>query len=238
MGLPLLMEFRSFTTSSAIGLNVFDVNMVCDVDQSECSARLGTPVNSRSPSATLTRPNFRNFSDGGIDTAGNPESRNPDSQLTPAGGFESDPMIPPLGAATTGSDPVQYIGGIDYVTKISRVHTIWLDTGLTAADFEDPVVQFPELPAGTDLIIEYRGATGFTASIGDEPFDAETLDPYGDPVSGVDSVDFVTGQNEWVDDIDLLDGAVYVQVRITFISNVETSLFPEISAFGIAFEEM
>ena len=48
------------------------------------------------------------------------------------------------------------------------------------------------------------------------------------------SVNF-QGGNGWKSDISAIDGARYVQARITFISNAETQLAPVLSALGFAF---
>ena len=51
------------------------------------------------------------------------------------------------------------------------------------------------------------------------------------------SVQFVTGNNRWSSNIDSIDGAQFLQLRISFLSNIETGLSPELSAIGIAYSE-
>ena len=94
------------------------------------------------------------------------------------------------------------------------------------------------------------------------PFDARHLNAYGDvfailPVNrrseanpqfvdthvvlGSDpfpgGVRFLQGIATWSPDIDALDGARYVQLRITFASNIDTGLFPELNAIAIPYSD-
>jgi len=45
----------------------------------------------------------------------------------------------------------------------------------------------------------------------------------------------VAGGNTWSGDIDAVDGARYLQLRISFLSNIETGLSPELDALGLPF---
>jgi len=249
IGLPLLMEFRCFPSTSAIGLNGCDVSLA---------------VNSSA------LPSFRSYSSGGTNTAGLAVRRDPDLEAQPRGGF--NPSTSPPGQATPrGSDNTFYVGQLDVVTRVTRVHTVWLDTQLAAPDFSAPVVspRAGEQPAGTRVLLEYRGAHGFELADLDPvlgrrvdeaqfPFDAEHLDAYGDifatlpesqgPGELVDTreplgsdafpgaVHEVAG-GEWTADIDALDGARYLQLRITFLGNVGTLQNAELSAIGLAYGE-
>ena len=145
------------------------------------------------------------------------------------GGF--NPLSSPPGRRTRRGDNSFYIGQMDYVVRVSRVHSAWIDTRTRAPDFLDPVQEPANQPPGTDITIEYRGATDFTLT--NEPFDARFLDPYGELAGGV--VRFHEDSSEWNADIDSVDGARYVQLRITFQGNIETGEIPRLTAFGIPF---
>jgi hypothetical protein len=47
------------------------------------------------------------------------------------------------------------------------------------------------------------------------------------------AVEYQDGLAAWRADVDAIDGAKYLQLRITFVSNVENELGPELSAIGI-----
>jgi hypothetical protein len=49
------------------------------------------------------------------------------------------------------------------------------------------------------------------------------------------SVDFVRPDGSWTDAIDDIDGARYIQVRITFTNNVLTGESPELDALSISY---
>ena len=219
IGLPLLIEIRTFPSTESVGLNALDISI----------------ANNNS-----ARPFFRNFSSGGFNTMGQPVERNPDAENRPRGGF--NPTSSPPGGATSGADPVYYVGELDYVTRVSRVVTVWIDTNVSNPNFSDPILEpiASTRPAGTDLSIDFRGATGFDLDAGTRPFDALMLTPYGDPLDDGEEgsllVDFITGENIWFNDVDFIDGARYLQMRITFVSNIATGLRPELSAVGIAYD--
>ena len=116
---------------------------------------------------------------------------------------------------------------------------------------------------GTQIVLAYRGAFAvMTTEDGSPHLNAMDLDFYGDQsdkpsgmpptTSGVagdpqfknNGVDFPPlpgnppGEVEdetWKNDIDEIDGLQFVQLRVTFISNAESNLSPELSAIGIAF---
>jgi hypothetical protein len=169
--LPLLLDIRCFPSDRGIGLNALDISLAIN----------SSPL-----------PSFRSFSSGGFDTTGTAVRRNPDLELTPKGGF--NPTSSPPGAATTRADDNSfYIGQIDVVTRVARVHTIWLDTEKTSPDLVDPVIlpDGVDQPSGTQVIVEYRGSAGFDThdidihlgQLTDEslfPFDAQHLNAYGD----------------------------------------------------------
>ena len=247
-GLPLLLEYRCFPSNQGLGLNPLDISLA---------------INSSAI------PSFRAYSTGGINQSGIAEQRNPDTEILARGGF--NPLGNPPGSPTSRADDnAFYIGQLDAVTRISRVHTVWINTIIDDPDFLDPVVLPEEVdqPAGTQIIIEYRGADGFVLGQLDAllmqpveestfPFDAQRLNAYGDifailPVMrgnrtvnthkllGSDifpgSIQYVNGST-WAGDVDAIDGARYLQLRITFVSNIDTLLSPELSAVGISYSD-
>jgi len=213
-GLPLLMEFRCFPSDSGVGLNAFDISLA---------------INSS------VRPNFRAYSTGGINSVGTVITKNPSLQLNATGGF--NPGSTPPGRKTKFSeDNSFYVGQLDIVIRVSRVHTIWIDTQFSAPTYFTPILNPGGLdqPDGTQIILEYRAADSFSADA-DNPFDAQRLDPYGDLTVG--NVSFFNGDSEWFSDIRDASGARYYQTRISFINNISTGLNAELSAIGFAFEE-
>ena len=217
-GLPLLMEIRCFPSDSGIGMNALDISLA---------------INSSA------RPNFRAFSTGGVDQSGTVVIKNPDLELTPSGGYNPN-SIPPGAPTVHNADNSFYVGQLDFVTRVSRVHTIWIDTLLGQPDFRSPVVEPrpSEQPAGTELVIEYRGAENIYGYTEDQPFDASDLDPYGEPWDLVNggSVTFVHDDPTWKSDVDDVDGGRFLQMRFSFLSNVYSGLSPTLSAVGVAFE--
>ena len=103
IGLPILMEHSCYPTVSGIGLNAFDVSLALN---------------------TSRLPAFRVFSTGGVNTSGQTITKDPDLELQPDGGF--NPSSTPPGKTTPPDDPSFYIGQMDTITRISRVHSIWI----------------------------------------------------------------------------------------------------------------
>jgi hypothetical protein len=211
-GLPLLMEFRCYPSNVGLGLNALDVSLAIN-------------------SSAL--PAFRVFSSGGINTAGNPEVVNPDAELSPHGGL--NPLSTPPGQHTRSAENVFYIGQLDVVTRLSRAHIVWLDTGVVSPEYLSPITSPSpaDLPAGTQVALEYRGAVGFSPDALTAPFDASRIDPYGDIRTG--TVSFLNGLGTWTDDIHAVDGARYLQVRLTFVNDIASGARPELSSLGISF---
>ena len=209
IGLPLLMEFRCFPESDALGLNSFDVNIALN---------------------SSPQPYFRAFSTGGMDAASHAVIKDPDLEPIATGGF--NPTSIPPGAPTPGVDNTFYIGQMDLITRISRAHSIWLDTTSASVAYSTPVVEpkAADLPLGTALQLAFRGATGVT---GAAALDASTLDAYGDASSG--TVTFLNNDKTWKASLASLNGERFYQVRVTFVSNAETLLSPKLSALGFAF---
>lgn len=213
-GLPLLMEFRCYPSTNALGLNPLSIYLAQNAQQLPC---------------------FRAFSTGGLDEGGQKVLVDPDLAIFPEGGF--NPGSRPPGKPTAfQADNSFYVGQLDTVVRVSRCHVIWFDSGLLDPRYHAPVVSpKPEdQPAGTRIELEFRGATGFLPSAGERPFDSRALDPLGDLEPG--EVLFLDGDGSWTSDITRLAGARYLQTRISFVNNLEAGIFPELSAIGLAFE--
>jgi hypothetical protein len=210
IGLPLLMEFRCYPDSGTFGLNAFDVSLA---------------VNS-SP-----RPNFRAFSAGGMSTSGSVVIVDPDLSTIASGGFNPN-STPTPGAATPPLDNVYLVGAMDVVVRVSRMHSIWIDSTTAAPELavaiEPPAA---EQPPGTGIELAFRGAIVVVdASL---RTDADALDAYGDPRTGTQAT-FFQGDPTWKASIAALNGARFVQARVTFVANAATNATPELSALGIA----
>jgi len=218
IGLPLLAEYRCYPSTTGVGLNSIDISLAIN-------------------SSAL--PAFRAYSTGGTNRLGTAVRVNPDTEEVPLGGF--NPNSNPPGRRTAWSaENAFYIGQVDYVTRVSRVHTAWLDTGDASPQYLAPVIYPPadSLPLGTRIVTEYRGALSFITGI--RPDDAQALNAYGEPVDQdgrqiTDAVHFLGNSRVWRSSIDQIDGARYFQLRLSFLSNLQTGLSPELDALGVAF---
>src|SRR5262249_16366126 len=175
IGLPLLIENRCYPSSAGLGLNSFDVSLA---------------INSSA------RPAFRAYSAGGIDTHGQPGIVDPDAELFRAGGL--NPYSSPPGGHTLPIDNVTYIGQLDLVYRVNRIHSAWFDTGASGTDFAALV---PTVVENDDLghvpvHLDVRGATGFSGTSGAEN-DASRIDAYGELRTGTGS--FLNGDSSWKD---------------------------------------
>ena len=74
-----------------------------------------------------SKPYFRAFSTGGIDTSGNTVLVQPDNEDSANGGFNPF-SLPNPGAPTPGRDDAFYFGAVDFVTRVSRSHSVWYET--------------------------------------------------------------------------------------------------------------
>jgi hypothetical protein len=226
-GLPLLLEYRCYPSDSAVGLNSLDISIAIN-------------------SSAL--PNFRAYSTGGTNVSGQGVFVNPDTEDVPMGGFNPNSNPPGKRTQLPASNEF-YIGQLDAVIRISRAHTAWIDTVFNTPDFLDPVVDpDPALqPFNTQVIVDFRGATGFTGLVNpNDPLDAQNLDPYGEldkntcvggTVEVPGTVNYLNANSAWYSDIDSIDGSRYLQMRLTFISNIETLLTAQVSAIGVAFRD-
>lgn len=208
IGLPLLMEFRCYPGDATLGLNAFDVSLMV---------------------ASSARPTARAFSAGGINTSGQVVIRDPDLETVASGGFNPN-SLPSPGAPTLPTDNVFAIGAMDLVIRVSRMHSIWIDSsaGSQWSVAAEPAAS--EQPQGAQLELAFRGATAVS---GANLTDADALDAYGNPRSGP-SPTFFQADPTWKSSIAALDGARYVQTRVTFVANAATNARPELSALGVA----
>ena len=106
-------------------------------------------------------------------------------------------------------------------------------------------------PSGTGISVAWRGAKTVEAAAGTPWEDAGNYDPYGDgfdsgqlqklglPVGNEFTVTFhpTSGDNSWKNDVTQINGARFVQFRVTFLANAESGLIPELSALGFAFSK-
>jgi hypothetical protein len=133
-----------------------------------------------------------------------------------------------------------YIGQVDLVTRVSRSHSIWFDSGLTNPNYQPPVVEpAPEdLPSGTAVILNYRGAT--ITSIGAANLDTiltnpANIDIYGEQDGGVGTINFQNGDSSWKETIAEINGEQFFQIRMTFIANAATNQTPWLSTLAFAY---
>ena len=166
-----------------------------------------------------------------------------------------DPDNEPV--ATSGVDPVNgtklppgtevdnsfYNGQVDFVVRVSRAHTVWLDTGGATSAFADPVIEpAPNLqPSGTSVAVAFRGASA-VANIGapDHWHDATKYNFYGNANTGTANpgmftVTFLNGDPTWKDSPSLIAGAPFFQMRISMTSNPDSLLTPTLSAVGVSY---
>lgn len=213
VGLPLLMEFRCFPSETAIGLNPLAINLA---------------------TAFSAAPNHRAYSTGGFNSQGQRVNKNPDLELSPSGGFNPNSR-PPGRPTARNADNALYLGQLDFVIRVSRVHTIWIDTNSTTTRFAEPVLEPGDeaRPPGTRIQVDFRGAERFDDA-GDRPFNSRGLTPYGDPVTG--STVFHRGDPTWKRTIGELDGARFLQMRFSFVNNITAGFVAELSAVGVAYE--
>lgn len=216
IGLPLLLEFRCYPTDFALGLNAFDVSLAAN---------------------SSARPNFRAFSAGGYDTTGSPVIKHPDLEDVADGGF--NPNSNPPGQPTMGIENTFYLGELELVTRISRAHTIWLDTATGAPSFAEPLIS-ADLPPGTQIELAYRGATSIIGGSPGQPLyigsDGFGLDAYGDPIDdpATGAPLFLNLDPTWKEAISEVDGAQHLQVRLTFVGNAATNEIARASGLGFA----
>lgn len=235
IGLPLLLEFRTQPSAASLGLNAFDVSLMAN---------------------SSARPYSRAFSSGGVNASGNTILVDPDLESEANGGFAHG-----SGSATYGLDNIHFLGALDFVTRVSRSHSVWLPaidpvTGapVTAPTYEEALIEgmFPE---GTSVRVTYRGASfqatnhscGGAGNNFDPLEDAQTLDLYGDhyddhcftgdlPDHGMSQENqglTIAAGGEWSSHPAAANALPYVQLRLTFEANPVTGEVPQVGTVGM-----
>jgi hypothetical protein len=208
IGLPLLLDLRVFPNALSSGSNTF------------------LAANANSDPAL--QPYFSAYSAGGVPLTGPPVNVDPD-QATLATGAADGSVAPRAN--------IFYLGQGDFVVRVNRIHTSWLDTG-GLSSFVPGVIDPPltTAPPGTLITLAYRGATGITGPASQPWTDASLLDPYGNALPGTTfTVNFTNGNSGWVTDATSLAGSRFIQVRVSIISNVESGVSPELTSMGFPF---
>jgi len=240
-GLPILTEYRCYSSDDAIGVNRLDTSLAMAP-----AWTVGvTPQNALA--ALPKQPFMRLFSAGGYDAGNQKVFRDPDLEVAPTGGFNYETAVAPKGAPTLGSDNVYYMGQLDFVIRVSRVYTHWYKVADANPVYFEPVIEprNDQQPAGTSVNLDFRGAQNLTSN--PPQGDAMTLNAYGDipgtndvNVFGDPSQDNGTLSNltAWTSNISDINGLVFFQVRITFINNAASGTFPELSTLALAQESL
>jgi len=211
-GLPLLVEVRCFPSTTALGLNPVEIYLAQNAQ---------------------ALPNFRAYSTGGTNESGVAVQVDPDLSVLPEGGY--NPGSRPPGKPTLfQADNSFYTGELTTIVRVSRAHTIWIDIGTDGAEFLPPVVSPPasDQPGNSRIELEFRGADGFQGPRAADAFDAREIDPMGDLAPGV--VQF-HGDALWHASPAELDGARFLQIRISFVNDIRALVSPRLGAIGLAF---
>ncbi|MFK5955255.1 MAG: hypothetical protein QM477_02285 [Planctomycetota bacterium] len=223
VSLPLLARFRVYPQNNRLGLNSFSVTQMLPL---------------RNPMV-----NFRIWSSGGQDGSSNWHQVQPDNSALggtiPIGGF-----VPGTGNPTTfvGDDHI-YWTQADFVVDTSRIYTHWLDMGsnLLLGQVTDVILEpaNENQPVGTSITVEFRGAESVTHVVdpGQNPSpltNADTpFDDHGDFFPG--ALGTVSTPSDWTTNMSDLEGRAFrfLQVRVTFKSNADLGLRPELDSLGI-----
>ncbi|MBL8896444.1 MAG: hypothetical protein JNM84_02395 [Planctomycetes bacterium] len=224
IGLPLLMDFRiqPDSGSTARGLNSFQVSFA-------------SPRN-------VQRPNWRVFSAGGFNTQNQAIQVDTNSDIA-TGGFAAG------GTPTPPNDDSIYWGQVDFVIKVSRGVTRWIDTGVNDPTGNFPSYQPPVIeplasrqPPGTTFRVDFRGADNVAAN-SLQLTHAECVDLYGEPmltaqVAQCTPNTAATGISAWTSSIGDIRGKRFLQMRFALVSNLATGAVPTISAVGIGWSRV
>jgi hypothetical protein len=70
------------------------------------------------------------------------------------------------------------------------------------------------------------------------PFDARRLDPYGNAVEDAMNMAVFTPQSltDWSPSTAIGDNQRFIQVRLTFVNNVQSGVGPEITALALPYD--
>ncbi len=230
---PLMMRFRCYPRGDFFGWNGFQVQIMV-------------------PSSN--QPAFRVFSFGGNGSElVVPDV--PESGTKPTGGTATG------GGTQKGYGPELYWGQVDFVVKVSRVFTHWFSFGGTFNGI-GPVVQEPvNQPEGSSVTVEWRGTEiiDMAGGAANDPCDstslhllndANQLDDYGefrgaiisrdrleDPPDLDEFCESMSDPSDWTSNPASLAAEAkwkFFQLRITFVSNIEKDLEPELDAYGFS----
>ncbi|MBL8804269.1 MAG: Ig-like domain-containing protein [Planctomycetes bacterium] len=230
IGLPLLMDIRCYPNSTSSQSNLPNGR-----------AAAAVPLNQYPQAFALEAlPFFTAYSGGAVTTTGILQPIDPDTEIIARG------TNPPGGANSLPRNQVMLYGQGDFVVRVNRAHSRWFRCSPVAGgtfSFAEPILEPApsELPAGTQVLLHFRGATGVTtfADNTSVPANAESFDPYGDrsPLNATPAfaVTFTNADPSWKSNITEIDGSFFFQTRITMISNVESGATPEVSGLGFSF---
>jgi len=227
VSLPLLARFRVYPQSNRLGFNAFSVTQM---------------LPGRNPMV-----NFRVWSSGGQDGSSIWHQIQPDNSALggtrPIGGY-----VPGTGNRTdlVGDDHI-YWTQADFVIDTSRIYSHWFDLGsLLLLDQVTAVVVEPaneDQPTGTSIVVEFRGSASVTHGANPDAnpsplTNADTqLDDHGDFIGGFGSV---STPSLWTTDLTELEanGYRFIQIRVTFKSNADLGLRPELDSLGIIWNDV
>ncbi|MDA1260611.1 MAG: hypothetical protein O3A20_08300, partial [Planctomycetota bacterium] len=213
IALPLLMRYRCYPRGQEFGFNGFQVQIMV---------------------GSSALPAFRIVSSGGRDGQNVWHLVRPDlppEGTAPTGGYNTS-----NGGVSKNHGPELYWGMADFVTKISRVHTHWFGLGGSLASMSPLTVEpVPSVQlAGTQVIVELRGADNITTTNCDDPLTRMSdFDAYGDYIGTCSTISGLTSWSTSVTDL-ITGGKDFIQVRITFVSNISQDLDPVLDALGFA----
>ena len=247
-GLSLLMDFSCFPDEGAVGQNALAIALASASAAQPYFRAFTTGGVKPNGKTKLINPDKETRANGGF----NPLS-NPPGASTPG----NDPVVY-MGAAdfvvrTSRSHSIWFpatdpIGGGTFSAPI-------YSTPITEPKAEDQTV-------GTSVLLEFRGMTSFappadpcTGQPVMSPLeDATMFDLYGDhyndscipnPTGQTNhstkyenlGITFLNTDDTWKPSIQLIDGAPYYQIRLTFISDTVSGLSPELSAVAVSWVE-
>ncbi len=225
IGLPLLTEFRTYPDAGANGLNSFSIAIA---------------INSSA------RPFFRAYSSGGVNPlTGAVTLVDPDNANVASGGIN-----PTNGAPTMPADNVVYYGQADFVVRVSRMHTRWIDALSSQTQFAPLLLDFANgPPLGTGVVAAFRGASAISSTSTANWLDATRYDSYGDGYTSAQLTQLGLPSSEafvpaffpnvadatWRSNVAALDGARFVQARLSFVCDPLTGATPVLDSFGLAY---
>jgi hypothetical protein len=225
IGLPLLTEFRTYPDAGANGLNAFSIAIA---------------INSSA------RPFFRAHSTGGVNPmTGAVTLVDPDNANVASGGIN-----PTNGSPTMPADNVVYYGQADFVVRVSRMHTRWIDAHSAQTQFAPVLLDFANgPPLGTGVVAAFRGASAISSTAAANWLDATRYDSYGDGYTSAQLSMLGLPSNEafvpaffpnaadatWRANVANLDGARFVQARLSFVCDPLTGAAPILDSFALAY---